>query len=131
MLQVTHSLRIIVVLIFQDGQVIIIDLADLLRRRQGSRPGCFLQHPREVLQRPGGSAAGLTEHVNRSFGLETQGDQVLRFLGPHPLHQQQDAGPAHGVERVLDHPKVRQEILDVRRLDEFEPALFHERQIPP
>ena len=79
MLQVTHSLRIIVVLIFQDGQVIIIDLADLLRRRQGSRPGCFLQHPREVLQRPGGSAAGLTEHVNRSLGLETQGDQVLRF----------------------------------------------------
>ncbi|MCU0563828.1 MAG: hypothetical protein MUE48_07800, partial [Desulfobacterales bacterium] len=57
-------------------------------------------------------------------------DRVVDALGvarPHLLQQLQDAVPADAVVRVGDHPQVGEHVLDVGRLDEFEPADLDER----
>ena len=37
----------------------------------------------------------------------------------------------HAIARVLDEPQTREHVLDVGRLEEFEAAEFHERDVAP
>ena len=57
-------------------------------------------------------------------------DEVLRRLRPDALDELKDAVPRDGVLRVFGHFQMRQHVLDVRRLAEFEAAVLHERDVP-
>ena len=47
--------------------------------------------------------------------------------GQEPQHPE----PRHPVARVLRQPQHRHQVLDVRRLEELQPAELHERDVPP
>jgi len=50
---------------------------------------------------------------------------------PHPRDQEEQPVPAHGVLGVGYHPQVRQEVLDVGALHEFEAPELHEGNAGP
>ena len=64
------------------------------------------------------TAARLVEHLRRR-------------LRPDAGHQLQHAETRDAVARILDPAQHREHVLDVRGLEEFEPAEFHEGNVAP
>ena len=58
-------------------------------------------------------------------------EHALRRCRPDTGQQVQHAKAGDAVARILDEPQQRQHVLDVRRIEKFQPAEFHERNIAP
>ena len=86
---------------------------------------------------PSGTADGLVEETGaaatagRRRARRTPSSSISRARRGRPdaVGQLQHAEPAHLVERVLQHAQQRERVLHVRRLQELQPAVLHERDV--
>src|SRR3989454_2429088 len=134
-LHILDALGIVVVLLLEDRLVIPADGVHLLGRGHPAAAHSF-QDAEQVLKALDAGTRALRSRLLQRLqpaGLLRQDrvDQRLALPRPDALDQQQQPVPADRVARVLDHAQVREEVLDVGRLDELEPASLHERDVPP
>ena len=99
MIQIPYALGIVVVLLFQNRQIILIGMAYQMGRTQFLCPRETLQRVRQVLEphtrTPGYLAQGLKGLVRFDQGRQ----EILRLLRPHPFHQHEHTMPADRIER--------------------------------
>ncbi len=99
---------------------------DLLEIGSGGKPGNRRGHCWPGPLRNG--AERFLPAVERRRNCQSQGvDHPPRVHRPDALMQAEQPEPGEIVGRVGHHPGCCQEILDVRRLGELQPAVFHER----
>src|SRR3989442_1137592 len=134
-LHVLDALGIVVVLLLEDRQVIPADSVHLLGRGHPTAAH-FLQDAEQVLEALDAGTGALRTRLFQGLQpvrlLRQDGlDERLALLRPDALDQQQQPVPADRVVRVLDHAQVREDVFDVSRLIELDPASLHERDVPP
>ena len=108
--------------------------------RQANLPGPGSRRVRELLHK---RAESLPIHFRELRGVEVGEaldgkalrlemlERLLRMRGTDAGHELQHAKARHAVARILDPAQHRQQVFDVRGLEELEAAVFHERNVAP
>ena len=86
--------------------------------------------PSRRARRGGGANAASAQRRIRAVGHARRA-AAPAVAGPMPGHQLQHAEAGDAVARVFDQAQHRQHVLDVRGLEEFQPAEFHEGNVAP
>ena len=120
-----------VVVRFQDRPIELADAIDL--RRQGLAAGRQVlqegNHLRPELRRPGRRFPG-GPHGKIAARLCQHLAQLPRLDRPHARHQRQDPRRRHFVPRVLGQAQEGEQVLDVGRFHELQPAVLVEGNMP-
>ena len=131
MIQIPYALGIVVVLLFQNRQIILIGMAYQMGRTQFLCPRETLQCVRQVLEphtrTPGYLAQGLKGLVRFDQGRQ----EILRLLRPHPFHQHEHTMPADRIERIRNDPHMGKQIFHVSCFDKFDTSALDKGQTFP
>jgi len=128
MIQIPYALGIVVVLLFQNRQIILVGLAYQMGRTRVLCPRETFQRVRQVLEPYAGTPGYLAQGLKGLVRFDQGRQEILRLLRPHPFHQHEHTMPADSVERVGNDPHMGKQIFHMGRLDKFDASALDKGQ---